>query len=92
MVSVSCWLLCDCSAIRCGTRHMHCPANFNIETYIRHVADNIAEMPVETLPDSPLLYEDQSGREENIKRFVREDRAVEAGVYPYPVHYQENGE
>ena len=36
--------------------------------YIRHVADNIAEMPVETLPDSPLLYEDQSGREENIKR------------------------
>ena len=60
--------------------------------YIRHVADNIAEMPVETLPDSPLLYEDQSGREENIKRFVREDRAVEAVVYPYPVHYQENGE
>ena len=60
--------------------------------YIRHVADNIAQMPVETLPDSPLLYEDQSGREENIKRFVREDRAVEAVVYPYPVHYQKNGE
>ena len=60
--------------------------------YIRHVADNIAEMPVETLPDSPLLYEDVSGREENIKRFVREDRAVEAVIYPYPVHYEENGE
>ena len=62
------------------------------QAYIRNIAGEIAEEPAETLPYSPLLYEDVSGREENIKRFVREDRAVEAVVYPYPVHYQENGE
>lgn len=61
-------------------------------THIRNVAGEIAEEPSEILPDSPLLYEDVSGREENIKRFVREDRAVEAVIYPYPVHYEENGE
>ena len=38
-----------------------------------------------------ILYEDEAGREENIKRFVREDRAVEAVIYPYPVHYMKNG-
>ena len=60
--------------------------------HIRNIAGEIAEEPSEILPDSPLLYEDVSGREENIKRFVREDRAVEAVIYPYPVHYEENGE
>ena len=60
--------------------------------HIRSIAGEIAEEPSEILPDSPLLYEDVSGREENIKRFVREDRAVEAVIYPYPVHYEENGE
>ena len=62
------------------------------QAYIENVADEIAAAPVETMADSPLLYEDVSGREENIKRFVRADRAVEAVIYPYPVHYEENGE
>lgn len=60
--------------------------------YINSVADELTAAPSETLPDSPLMYEDESGREENIKRFVREDRAVEAVIYPYPVHYDKEGE
>ena len=60
--------------------------------YINSVADELTADPSETLPDSPLMYEDESGREENIKRFVREDRAVEAVIYPYPVHYDKEGE
>lgn len=60
--------------------------------YINSVADELTADPSETLPDSPLMYEDESGREENIKRFVREDRAIEAVIYPYPVHYDKEGE
>ena len=60
--------------------------------YINSVADELTADPSETLLDSPLMYEDESGREENIKRFVREDRAVEAVIYPYPVHYDKEGE
>lgn len=66
-------------------------SEFQYQNYIQSVAEHIAEPPAETLPDSPLLYEDEAGREENIKRFVREDRAVEAVIYPYPVHYMKNG-
>ena len=38
-------------------------SEFQYQNYIQSVAEHIAEPPAETLPDSPLLYEDEAGRE-----------------------------
>ena len=40
---------------------------------------------------SPLIGEEENKRGESEKHFLRADGAVEAVLYPYPVHMQENG-
>ena len=39
-----------------------------------------------------LLEEDEEKREQNVKHFFRNDGLVEAVYYPYPVHYDMDGE
>lgn len=39
-----------------------------------------------------IVGEDLSKREENIKHFILKDHTYEADVYPYPVHYNVNGQ
>lgn len=59
-----------------------------LNDYIAEITDK----PTEALVQSPLISEDTDKREENIKHFIRQDKAIEAVVHPYPVHYEENGE
>ncbi|MBT2730419.1 hypothetical protein J7E63_26675 [Bacillus sp. ISL-75] len=39
-----------------------------------------------------IVEEDLSKREENVKHFLLKDHTYEADVYPYPVHYNVNGQ
>ncbi|OIK14253.1 hypothetical protein BIV60_12155 [Bacillus sp. MUM 116] len=39
-----------------------------------------------------IVDEDLSKREENVKHFLLKDHTYEADVYPYPIHYKENGQ
>lgn len=59
-----------------------------LNDYIAEITDK----PMEALAQSLLISEDTDKREENIKHFIRQDKAIEAVIYPYPVHYQKNGE
>ena len=45
----------------------------------------------EKLDYSPLLSEEKDLRSQFEKHFQRKDRAYEAVMYPYPVHYNDNG-
>ncbi|WHY01333.1 DNRLRE domain-containing protein [Neobacillus sp. DY30] len=39
-----------------------------------------------------IVKEDTEKREENVKHFLLKDHTYEADVYPFPVHYKENGQ
>lgn len=59
---------------------------------IRAYADGNSFSQDTTLAYSPLVGEDATLRSESGKAFRRADGATEAVLYPFPVHYEADGE
>ncbi|TYQ18382.1 UNVERIFIED_CONTAM: LOW QUALITY PROTEIN: RHS repeat-associated protein [Acetivibrio alkalicellulosi] len=76
------------------------PANIFSESQQHKIIQELPQEPQEAIQyereskkdEVKLVGEDISRRDKNVKHFLRDDMSFEAVIYPFSVHYEEDGE